>query len=284
MQDKNIKIGLVCSGNEVARKSALILKSKYKFVRPTAADVIVALGGDGTILETLHKFLKQKIPIYGMNRGHIGFLMNEYSEKNLLTRLRKSKSTKLYPLRIKSFLNNGSIKESIAFNDVSLIRDTRQIAKICIEINNTKKIDQLLCDGCLISTPAGSSAYNLSLRGPVFPVEAQLLALTPISPYRPRRWRGALLPNNVKITLTALEVKKRPVRAEADFFETNNIKKLEVALDKKQFVNLLFDQGHDLEERIINEQFLLCKNNERNNIWELFTIDTIICCCNFRIN
>ncbi len=256
MQRSNIKIGLVCSGDQTATKSACILKKKYKFVKPAQADVIVALGGDGTVLETLHKYLKQQIPIYGMNRGHIGFLMNEYSENNLLTRLKKSKSTKLYPLKIKSFLNNGSIKESIAFNDVSLIRNTRQIAKICIEINNTKKIDQLLCDGCLISTPAGSSAYNLSLRGPVFPVDAQLLALTPISPYRPRRWRGALLPNNVKITLTALEEKKRPVRAEADFFETNNIKKLEVALDKKQFVNLLFDQGHDLEERIINEQFL----------------------------
>ena len=233
-----------------------ILKKKYTHVQPSKADIIVALGGDGTILETLHKYLKKKVPIYGMNRGHIGFLMNEYSEKKLLNRLEKSNPTKLYPHKIKSFHKNGKIKESLAFNDVSMIRDTRQIAKLCIEINGIKKIDQLLCDGCLISTPAGSSAYNLSLRGPVFPVDAQLSAITPISPYRPRRWRGALLPNNVKITLTALEEKKRPVRAEADFFEVKNIKKLEIMLDTSQYMQLLFDQGHDLEERIINEQFL----------------------------
>ena len=233
-----------------------ILKKKYTHVQPSKADIIVALGGDGTILETLHKYLKKKVPIYGMNRGHIGFLMNEYSEKELINRLERSNPTKLYPLKIKSFHKDGRTRESIAFNDVSMIRDTRQIAKLCIEINGVKKIDQLLCDGCLISTPAGSSAYNLSLRGPVFPVDAQLLAVTPISPYRPRRWRGALLPNNVKITLTALEEKKRPVRAEADFFEVKNIKKLEVMLDTSQYMQLLFDQGHDLEERIINEQFL----------------------------
>ena len=175
---------------------------------------------------------------------------------NLINRVNLANPTKLFPLKIKSYLINGEVKESIAFNDVSLIRDTRQIAKISIEINGAKKIDQLLCDGCLISTPAGSSAYNLSLRGPVVPVDAQLLALTPISPYRPRRWRGALLPNTVKITLTGIEEDKRPLRAEADFFEVKEIKKLEIELDKSQYMNLLFDKGHDLEERIINEQFI----------------------------
>ena len=239
-----------------AKDSLIKLKKKYSHVPPKEADIIVALGGDGTILETLHKFLDKKVPIYGMNRGHVGFLMNEYSETDLLDRLKLANPTKLYPLKIKSFLPKNKVIESLAFNDVSIIRNTRQIAKIKIEVNGTKKIEQLLCDGCLISTAAGSSAYNLSLRGPVFPVDAQLLALTPISPYRPRRWRGALLPNTVKITLTALENIKRPVRVEADSFELNNIKKIEVKLDKSKHMNLLFDKGHDLEERIINEQFI----------------------------
>ena len=182
--------------------------------------------------------------------------MNQYSEESLISRIEQANSTRLYPLKIRTFDVSGNIKECLAFNDVSLIRKTRQIAKISIKINNIEKIKNLLCDGCLISTPAGSTAYNLSLRGPVVPVGAELLALTPISPYRPRRWRGALLPNSVKITLTALETKKRPVRAEADFFEVNDIKKIEVTLDKKNYINLLFDKGHDLEERIINEQFI----------------------------
>ena len=250
------KIGFVSSQNPIAKKSLSILRKKYKFSDPSRADVIVVLGGDGTVLNYLHKYLKKKIPIYGMNRGHIGFLMNEYSEKKLIERLNSSIPTKLYPLKIRCFNKDGKIRESIAFNDVSMIRDSRQIAKISVTINNQTKIEQLLCDGCLISTPAGSSAYNLSLRGPVIPIDAQLLAITPISPYRPRRWRGALVPNKVKISLTAEETDKRPVRAEADFFELKKIIKLEVELDKSKYINLLFDPGHDLEDRIINEQFI----------------------------
>mgnify|MGYP001381808173 CR=1 FL=1 len=256
MIDFKKKIAFVSSDEIEAKKSMQILKKKYQNVIPEKADLIIALGGDGTILETLHKFLKRKIPIYGMNRGHVGFLMNQYSEVELLKRLNIAIPTKLFPLKIKSFNKKGEVNESLAFNDVSFIRNSRQIAKISIEINGVKKIDELLCDGCLISTPAGSSAYNLSLRGPVIPLGAKLLALTPISPYRPRTWRGALLPNTVKITLTALDEIKRPVRAEADFFEVKNINKIEVELDKNQYIELLFDQGHDLEERIINEQFI----------------------------
>ena len=250
------KMSFVSSDDSLAINSLKKIKEKYNHVSPSQADIIIALGGDGTILETLHRYFNIQKPIYGMNRGHVGFLMNEYSENELIERINLSIPTKLYPLKIKNFDDKGLIKESIAFNDVSLIRETRQIAKIMIEINGIKKISELLCDGCLVSTPAGSTAYNLSSRGPVIPVDAQLLALTPISPYRPRRWRGALLPNTVKITLTALDNKKRPVRAEADFFEVNNISKIEVSLDKSQYINLLFDKGHDLEERIINEQFI----------------------------
>ena len=250
------KISFISSNNSLAKKSLKQLKKKYKNVKPEDSDIIIALGGDGTILETFHRYLREEKLIYGMNRGHIGFLMNQYSEENLINRIKQANSTKLFPLKIKTYDINGNIRKCLAFNDVSLIRKTRQIAKISIKVNNTEKIKNLLCDGCLISTPAGSTAYNLSLRGPVVPVGAKLLALTPISPYRPRRWRGALLPNNVKITLTALETKKRPVRAEADFFEVNDIKKIEVTSDKKNYINLLFDKGHDLEERIINEQFI----------------------------
>ena len=249
------KIAFVSSEKPEAKEALKILKREYKNVPPTNADIIVALGGDGTILKSLHDFLKQKKPIYGMNKGNVGFLMNQYSENDLHKRLEEAVAYPLYPLKIKSFHENGKIKESLAFNDVSIIRNSSKIAKIRIEVNNKIRIKEYLGDGCLISTPAGSSAYNLSLRGPVIPVGAEVLALTPISPYRPRRWRGALLNNDVKISLIALDSKRRPVRAEADFIELVNIKKLEIELEKKLFMNLLFDPGHNLEERIITEQF-----------------------------
>tara|TARA_B100000003_G_scaffold44238_1_gene37992 strand:- start:1106 stop:1870 length:765 start_codon:yes stop_codon:yes gene_type:complete len=249
------RIGFVSSDKPEAKKSLQVLKKLYKNVSPENADVIVALGGDGTILKSLHNFLKKQIPIYGMNKGFVGFLMNQYSEKNLQKRLDEAIPYKLHPLKIKSFDSNGKVKEGLAFNDVSMIRSSPSIAKIKIQINNKTRIDEFLGDGCLISTAAGSSAYNLSLRGPVIPVGAQVLALTPISPYRPRRWRGALLNNDAKITLLSIENKRRPVRAEADFMEFKNIVKLEIEMDKSKYMNLLFDPGHDMEERIINEQF-----------------------------
>ena len=249
------KIGFVSSDKPDAQKSLKKMKENYKCVSPENADVIVALGGDGTMLQSLHKFLHLKKPIYGMNKGHIGFLMNQYLEHDLEKRLSEAIPYKLSPLRIKCIDKKDKVTESLAFNDVSLIRNSSKIAKIKIEINGKTRIDELLGDGCLISTPAGSSAYNLSLRGPVIPVGARVLALTPISPYRPRRWRGALLNNDAKINLYAMDSDLRPVRAEADFMQFQNIKKLEIELEKQMFVNLLFDPGHDLEERIINEQF-----------------------------
>ena len=249
------KIGFVSSEKPDAIKSLKMMKQTYNSVPPEKADIIVALGGDGTMLKSLHDFLHLNKPIYGMNKGHIGFLMNQFSEKNLKKRLDEAIPYKLSPLKIKCFEKNKKIKESLAFNDVSLIRSSSKIAKIKIEVNNKTRIEEFLGDGCLIATPAGSSAYNLSLRGPVIPVGAKVLALTPISPYRPRRWRGALLTNDAKITLYASDSKLRPVRAEADFMQFENIDRLEIELEKKLFVNLLFDPGHDLEERIINEQF-----------------------------
>ena len=249
------KIGFVASEKPAARNALKVLKKLYKNVSPSEADIIVALGGDGTVLKCLHDFLDNKTPIYGMNKGFVGFLMNRYSEKKLEKRLSEAIPYKLYPLKIKSFDKEGKIKQGLAFNDVSMIRNSPRIAKIKVQVNNKTRIEEFLGDGCLISTPAGSSAYNLSLRGPVIPVGAQVLALTPISPYRPRRWRGALLNNNAKITLLSLDKKTRPVRAEADFLEFDNIVKLEVLLDKTNYMNLLFDPGPDMEERIVTEQF-----------------------------
>lgn len=249
------KIGFVSSNKPEAIKALKSLKRLYENVPPNEADVIVALGGDGTVLKSLHDFLKNKTPIYGMNRGFVGFLMNQFAEKNLLKRLSEAIPYKLYPLIIKSYDKKGNIQNGLAFNDVSMIRNSPRIAKIKVQVNNKIRINEFLGDGCLISTPAGSSAYNLSLRGPVIPVGAQVLALTPISPYRPRRWRGALLNNDVKITLHSLDHESRPVRAEADFMEFDNLVKLEIKLDKTKFMNLLFDPGHDMEERIITEQF-----------------------------
>ena len=250
------KIGFVSSEKPDAIKSLKMMEQTYDSVPPEKADIIVALGGDGTMLKSLHDFLHLNKPIYGMNKGHIGFLMNQFSEKNLKKRLDEAIPYKLSPLKIKCFEKNKKIKESLAFNDVSLIRSSSKIAKIKIEVNNKTRIEEFLGDGCLIATPAGSSAYNLSLRGPVIPVGAKVLALTPISPYRPRRWRGALVPNSVKIVFTAHEIKNRPVRAEADFFDVKTISRLEVELDKTKFMNLMFDPGHDLEDRILNEQFV----------------------------
>ena len=249
------KIGFVSSNKPEAIKALKSLKKLYENVPPNEADVIVALGGDGTVLKSLHDFLKNETPIYGMNRGFVGFLMNQFAEKNLLKRLSEAIPYKLYPLIIKSYDKKGNIQNGLAFNDVSMIRNSPRIAKIKVQVNNKIRIKEFLGDGCLISTPAGSSAYNLSLRGPVIPVGAQVLALTPISPYRPRRWRGALLNNDVKITLHSLDHESRPVRAEADFMEFDDLVKLEIELDKTKFMNLLFDPGHDMEERIITEQF-----------------------------
>ena len=187
------KISFVSSKKPEALEALKKLEKLYKNFPPNEADVIVALGGDGTVLKSLHNFLENKIPIYGMNRGFVGFLMNQYSEKKLEKRLSEAIPYKLHPLLIKSFDKNGKIREGLAFNDVSMIRNSPRIAKIKVQVNNKTRIEEFLGDGCLISTPAGSSAYNLSLRGPVIPVGAKVLALTPISPYRPRRWRGKIV-------------------------------------------------------------------------------------------
>jgi NAD+ kinase len=219
------------------------------------ASVIVALGGDGFMLQTLHLFLGRDVPIYGMNFGSIGFLMNEYREEGLPKRLDAATPARIHPLLMRAE-SNGEWVEALAFNEVSLLRETRQTAKLRISLDGKVRLKELICDGILISTPAGSTAYNLSAHGPILPIESALLAMTPLSAFRPRRWRGALLPHRAKIRIDILEPAKRPVSATADSFEVRDVTKVDVAEDRSTSMTMLFDADHSLDERILAEQFL----------------------------
>ncbi|MDE2475864.1 MAG: NAD kinase [Alphaproteobacteria bacterium] len=219
------------------------------------ASVIVALGGDGFILQTLHLFLGRDVPIYGMNFGSIGFLMNEYREEGLPERLASATPAQIHPLLMRAEVH-GEWTEALAFNDVSLLRETRQTAKLRISVDGKVRLNELICDGILIATPAGSTAYNLSAHGPILPIESALLAMTPLSAFRPRRWRGALLPHRAKIHIDILEPAKRPVSATADSFEVRNVTRVDIAEDRSTSMTMLFDADRSLEERILAEQFL----------------------------
>lgn len=218
-------------------------------------DAIVALGGDGFMLHTLHHTIDEGIPIYGMNCGTVGFLMNEYREEGLLERINQSVDTLVHPLFMEAISADGTHHRVMAINEVSLLRAGRQAARLRIRLGETVHMENMVCDGVLISTPAGSSAYNYSIGGPIIPLQANLLALTPISPFRPRRWRGALLPQNTTVNIEILEQDKRPVNAVADFTEIKDIISVAVHMDTESAVCLLFDPGHSLEERILKEQF-----------------------------
>ncbi len=219
------------------------------------ADVVVALGGDGHMLQTLHANVTTHLPIYGMNRGTVGFLMNDYSEKDLPDRLQAAELTRIHPLKMKAVDNTGKLTSAIAFNEVSLLRQRHQAAKICISVDGSERLDELICDGVLLSTPVGSTAYNLSAHGPILPIGSPLLALTPISAFRPRQWRGAIISHKAKVTLSVLDSEKRPVAAVADHVEVRNVMSVEIYEDKKKSVQLLFDPGHSLAERVLKEQF-----------------------------
>jgi NAD+ kinase len=230
------------------------LRARYGDSGADRADVIVALGGDGFMLQALHSFLDKGKPIYGMNLGSVGFLMNEYRQEDLPERLAAAESAQIHPLRMKAFSPQGEI-EGLAFNEVSLLRQTRQAAKIRITVDERVRIAELICDGVLVSTPAGSTAYNLSAHGPILPIDAALLALTPISAFRPRRWHGALLPHRARVRFEMLENSKRPVSAVADDFEVRNVSRVDVAEDRSIVMTMLYDAGHSLDERILAEQF-----------------------------
>jgi NAD+ kinase len=237
-----------------AAAEAAALRARHADAGPDAADIIVALGGDGFMLQTLHAFIGKGKPIYGMNLGSVGFLMNEYREDALEERLAAAERAVVHPLRMRAHGRDGLV-EALAFNEVSLLRETRQAAKLRVIVDERPRIAELICDGILVSTPAGSTAYNLSAHGPILPIDAALLALTPISAFRPRRWRGALLPHRARVRFEVLESAKRPVSAVADDFEVREVAAVDVAEDRGISMTMLYDAGHNLDERILSEQF-----------------------------
>ena len=243
--------------SDVPEASAALerLTNLYGNAPASTADAIVALGGDGLMLQTLHRHMHDRIPIYGMNRGSVGFLTNDYSEENLRERLASAETSTIHPLAMRAIVEGGAVHEGLAINEVSLFRQTHQAAKLRISIDGKVRLEELICDGALVATPAGSTAYNLSVFGPILPIDAPLLALTPISAFRPRRWRGALLPNVARIQFDVLEPDKRPVSAVADHNETRSVTRVEVEQADKIELLMMFDPGHSLDERILSEQF-----------------------------
>lgn len=250
-----MKLAFTASARPEAQEALRRLRELYGDTGEADADIVVALGGDGHMLDTLRRRLKDKKPVYGMNRGTVGFLMNEYVEENLIPRLEKAASIKVRPLAARCETTAGKTTTERAFNEVSLLRQTAQSARLKLSVDGAERMPDLLCDGVLVSTPAGSTAYNLSAHGPILPINARLLALTPISAFRPRRWRGALLPHGAHVRIEVLEPEHRPVSAAADNLETRDVRAVEVREDASAAQTLLFDHGHALDERILREQF-----------------------------
>ena len=249
------RISVLAAPTDLARDSRARLVERFGDVDFRHADVVVCLGGDGFMLETLHRTLSRDVPVYGMNCGSVGFLMNPFLEDDLPQRLAHAQEVVLHPLRMVAVTRTGAVEEALALNEVSLLRQLRQTGKIRITIDGRIRLPELVCDGVLVSTPAGSTAYNLSAHGPIVPLSADLLALTPISAFRPRRWRGALLPSTADVLFEVLEGDKRPVAAVADFTEVRDVASVAVSEDRSLKTTVLFDPDQGLSERIIAEQF-----------------------------
>lgn len=255
MTERFTAISFVASETPEAQAARVKLVERYGDADPAQADVIVALGGDGLMLQTLHRFMGTAKPIYGMNRGSVGFLMNEFRERGLRQKLEAAHRSVVHPLTMTAADCNGKRVEARAINEVSLFRRSYQAAKLRISIDGQVRLSELVADGVLLATPAGSTAYNLSANGPILPLDAPLLALTPLSPFRPRRWRGALLPDHAKVTIAVLEAEKRPVSAVADHTQIDNVISVQIAIDRSLDLVMLHDPGHSLDERILREQF-----------------------------
>jgi NAD+ kinase len=249
------RLAFVAAASPAARAARTGLERRYGSVPPAQADIIVALGGDGLMLQTLHRNMRRDTPIFGMNLGTVGFLLNQYRLSGLPARLKKARQVTLTPLRMIATTTRGRRHEVTAINEVSLLRSSRQTARIAVSVDGYRRLPELHCDGVLVATPAGSTAYNLSAHGPIIPLTAGLLALTPINAFRPRRWRGALLPRHSRVEFTVLDPRKRPVAAAADSVEIANVAKVTVTEATDITLTLLFDPEHDLEERILKEQF-----------------------------
>ncbi len=264
MDQKYKNFGIVADKTDHAQQTKKDLIAKYNLIdlsgnaKSKDIDVIIAVGGDGFMLETLHMHIEDGIPVYGLNRGSIGFLLNEYSDKNLLERINNAVDSHIHPLEMKCTTIDGQVIYALAINEVSILRTTGQAAKTKIKVDGITHLDELISDGILVATPAGSSAYNYSNGGMILPIGSNLLSITPISPFRPRRWRGGLLPNTARIEFEVLKFLRRPVKAMADNYEVEDVTNVVIRLDTTRTIHLLFDKGHSLEERIIKEIFEVC--------------------------
>lgn len=253
----NKPTALLASTAEAAQSAEILLREKYNFVPLEEAEQIIALGGDGFLLQTLHEMLHRRrlLPVFGMNRGTVGFLMNEWRLDGLRERVDGSKAFTVAPLLMKAVSVSGDERANHAINEVSLLRETRQTARIEVSVGSRVVLPELVCDGVLVATPAGSTAYNLSAQGPILPLGSKMVALTPISPFRPRRWRGAILNDDMRIFFRVIDPTKRPVSAVADQLEVRDVATVEVCVDRAMALTLLFDPEHALDERISMEQF-----------------------------
>ena len=249
------RIHFVASRVQPAEEAAAVMQKRYGQYDVNEAEVIVALGGDGFMLRTLHRVIQNDAPVFGMKIGNIGFLMNRYSEDDLVQRLADARPVSLNPLRMEVQTESGTETSALAINEISLLRQTNQAAHIRILVNGNIKVEKMVCDGVLLATAAGSTAYNFSVRGPILPLGTDALALTPISPFRPRRWNGAILPSSARVSFEVLDNYKRKVSATADAYEVRDVIRVDAYEDKTIELNLLFDPAHSLEERILNEQF-----------------------------
>ena len=250
-----VRIAFAASDRPEAQTARDRLAARYGSVDPAEAEVIVALGGDGFMLETLHTVMDQRTPVFGMNRGSVGFLMNDFEEEGLLERLAGAGRAVIHPLQMDAWTEAGDTHSGLAINEVSLLRQTRQSAKLRITVDGRVRLEELSCDGCMLATAAGSTAYNLSAHGPIIPLESRVLALTPISAFRPRRWRGALLPHRSEVCFEVLESHKRPVSATADSLEIRRVTRVDVKERRDIALTMLFDAGRSFEERVLAEQF-----------------------------
>lgn len=255
----NIKWALVVSPTPQAQEAGDKLKSINDWVDIEEADQTVVLGGDGFMLQTLHQMLNRRkiMPVYGMNLGTVGFLMNNWKQDDLMDRINNARPFKVKPLKMDVETISGATFSLPAINEVSLLRETRQTAKLEIEVNDRIMLEELVCDGVLVATPAGSTAYNLSANGPILPLGSNLLALTPISPFRPRRWKGAILPDKMPISIKVLNAEKRPVSAVGDQQEVRDVSNVTITIDRNQTLTMLFDPEHALDDRIAMEQFVV---------------------------
>ena len=251
-----MKFHFIASENPEAKETLKVLIKKYDQTKLELSDVIIAIGGDGMLLKALRNSIEKNKPVFGLNKGNVGFLMNELSFDNLENRIQTARKVKMHPLFMSAHKINGNICTELAVNEVSILRQTHQAAHLKITVDKKERLNELVCDGILVSTPIGSTAYNLSARGPIIPLNANILALTPISSFRPRRWRGALLPQRVKIRIEVLNFDTRPVSATADNVEARDIKYIEISTDKTKKLTILHDSDHSLDERIMKEQFL----------------------------